>query len=77
MAYEVLRELMEVNPEFNRGKGGALRPPWIIDLDPDGGDKGGEIVVMGTPEDVAEHPTSHTARYLKQVLEQHPPESGA
>ena len=47
---------------------------WIIDLGPDGGDKGGEIVVEGTPETVAEHSTSHTGRYLKQVLEQHPPE---
>ena len=47
---------------------------WIIDLGPDGGDKGGEIVVVGTPETVAEHPTSHTGRYLKQVLKQHPPE---
>jgi excinuclease ABC subunit A len=45
---------------------------WIIDLGPEGGDKGGEIVVCGTPEEVAEHPTSHTGRYLKQVLEQHP-----
>jgi len=47
---------------------------WIIDLGPDGGDKGGEIVVAGMPEEVAEHPTSHTGRYLKQVLAQHPPE---
>jgi len=47
---------------------------WIIDLGPDGGDKGGEIVATGTPEEVAAHPTSHTARYLKQVLEQHPPQ---
>ena len=47
---------------------------WIVDLGPEGGDKGGEIVVTGTPEEVAEHPSSHTGRYLKQVLEQHPPE---
>jgi len=47
---------------------------WLIDLGPEGGDKGGEIVVCGTPEQVAEHPTSHTGRYLRQVLEQHPPE---
>jgi excinuclease ABC subunit A len=47
---------------------------WVIDLGPEGGDKGGEIVVAGTPEEVAEHPTSHTGRYLKQVLKQHPPE---
>jgi excinuclease ABC subunit A len=47
---------------------------WIIDLGPEGGDKGGQIVVTGTPEEVAAHPTSHTGRYLKQVLAQHPPE---
>ena len=41
---------------------------WIIDLGPDGGDKGGEVVVQGTPELVAEHPTSYTAKYLKEVL---------
>ena len=47
---------------------------WVIDLGPNGGDKGGQIVVGGTPETVAEHPTSHTGRNLKQVLKQHPPE---
>ena len=47
---------------------------WIIDLGPEGGDKGGQIVVTGTPEEVAEHPSSHTGRYLKQVLAQHPPQ---
>ncbi len=46
---------------------------WIVDLGPDGGDKGGEIVVTGTPEEEAAHPTSHTGRYLQQVLAQHPP----
>ena len=50
---------------------------WVIDLGPEGGDKGGEIVVAGTPEEVAEHPTSHTGRYLKQVLAQHPPQAVA
>jgi len=50
---------------------------WIIDLGPEGGDKGGEIVVTGTPETVAAHPSSHTGRYLKQVLEQHPPQAVA
>jgi excinuclease ABC subunit A len=45
---------------------------WIVDLGPDGGDKGGEIVVTGTSEEVTAHPTSHTARCPKQVLEQHP-----
>ena len=42
---------------------------WIVDLGPEGGDKGGEIVACGTPEEVAEHSTSHTGKYLKQVLE--------
>jgi excinuclease UvrABC ATPase subunit len=46
---------------------------WIIELGPEGGDKGGEIVVCGTPETVAEHPSSYTGRCLKQVLEQHLP----
>jgi len=50
---------------------------WIVDLGPEGGDKGGEIVAVGTPETVAEHPTSHTGRYLRKVLEQHPPEAVA
>jgi excinuclease ABC subunit A len=35
---------------------------------------GGTVVVTGTPEEVVAHPTSHTGRYLKQVLGQHPPE---
>ena len=47
---------------------------WLIDLGPEGGDKGGQIVVTGTPEEVAQHPTSHTGRYLAKVLEQHPAE---
>jgi Excinuclease ABC subunit A len=46
---------------------------WIIDLGPEGGDRGGQIIAVGTPEQVAEHPGSHTGRYLKQVLQQHPP----
>jgi excinuclease ABC subunit A len=42
---------------------------WIIDLGPDGGDAGGEVVAVGTPEQLTAHPTSHTGRYLKPVLE--------
>ncbi|MDO8964655.1 MAG: excinuclease ABC subunit UvrA [Coriobacteriia bacterium] len=40
----------------------------IIDLGPEGGDRGGEVVVVGTPEEVAAHPASHTGRFLKPVL---------
>ncbi len=42
---------------------------WVIDLGPEGGDGGGEIVGMGTPEDIAENPRSHTGRFLKEVME--------
>ncbi|MAD67995.1 MAG: excinuclease ABC subunit A [Synechococcus sp. CPC100] len=48
---------------------------WLIDLGPEGGDRGGELVACGTPEEVAQHPTSHTGRYLARVLEQHPPQT--
>ncbi|EEB72343.1 excinuclease ABC, A subunit [Ruegeria sp. R11] len=41
---------------------------WIIDIGPEGGDGGGEIVAEGTPEDVAAEPRSHTGRYLKDIL---------
>ena len=42
---------------------------WIIDLGPEGGVKGGEIIAEGTPEQVAQNPRSHTGHYLKAVLE--------
>jgi len=45
---------------------------WVIDLGQEGGDRGGEIIAQGTPEQVAENAQSHTGRYLKQVLAQFP-----
>ncbi|CCH64636.1 Excinuclease ABC subunit A [Richelia intracellularis HM01] len=44
---------------------------WIIDLGPEGGDRGGKVVAVGTPEEVAAHPHSYTGKYLKQVLQQY------
>ncbi|MFD1951914.1 excinuclease ABC subunit UvrA [Sphingomonas arantia] len=41
---------------------------WVIDLGPEGGDKGGEIVAVGTPEQVAKEPRSYTGGYLKPLL---------
>jgi len=41
---------------------------WIIDIGPEGGDGGGELVAIGTPEQVAEEPRSHTGHYLKPML---------
>ncbi|CDH20386.1 excinuclease ABC subunit UvrA [Xenorhabdus bovienii] len=42
---------------------------WIVDLGPEGGNGGGEILVSGTPEEVAQCEESHTARFLKPILE--------
>ena len=41
---------------------------WILDLGPDGGVNGGEIIAEGTPEDVAANPRSYTGQYLKEML---------
>ena len=41
---------------------------WVIDLGPEGGDKGGEILCTGTPEDLVAHTRSYTGHYLKPVL---------
>ncbi|MEL7357472.1 MAG: excinuclease ABC subunit UvrA [Cyanobacteria bacterium J06648_10] len=45
---------------------------WVIDLGPEGGDRGGQIIAQGTPEQVAATEGSYTGKYLKDVLEQHP-----
>jgi excinuclease ABC subunit A len=42
---------------------------WVIDLGPEGGDKGGEIVAIGTPEQVSQEPRSYTGHYLKPLLQ--------
>jgi excinuclease ABC subunit A len=41
---------------------------WVIDLGPEGGGGGGEIIAVGTPEQVAQNPTSHTGHYLARRL---------
>lgn len=41
---------------------------WVIDLGPEGGDKGGLVIAVGTPEDIADSKKSHTGAYLKKVL---------
>ncbi|MCH8898476.1 MAG: excinuclease ABC subunit UvrA, partial [Chloroflexi bacterium] len=42
---------------------------WIIDLGPGAGDRGGELIAVGTPEQLVKHPNSHTGHYLRSVLE--------
>ncbi|MFZ4675476.1 MAG: excinuclease ABC subunit UvrA [Nodosilinea sp.] len=46
---------------------------WIVDLGPEGGDRGGELIAQGTPEEVAQVAGSYTGTYLAKVLAQHPP----
>lgn len=41
---------------------------WIIDLGPEGGDRGGELVAQGTPEEICEDPKSFTGQYMKHIL---------
>jgi excinuclease ABC subunit A len=41
---------------------------WLIDMGPEGGDGGGRVVAVGTPEEVAQSAESHTGRYLKRLL---------
>lgn len=42
---------------------------WLVDLGPEGGSKGGQIIAVGTPEQVAEMKQSYTGYYLKPLLE--------
>ena len=41
---------------------------WVIDIGPEGGDAGGEILAFGTPDDIAKSDRSHTGQYLKPLL---------
>lgn len=41
---------------------------YVIDLGPEGGEKGGQLVIAGTPEEIANDKKSYTGRYLKKIL---------
>jgi excinuclease ABC subunit A len=45
---------------------------WVIDMGPEGGDGGGEVVAEGTPEQIAREPRSHTGRFLREVMARRP-----
>ncbi|MDQ0392990.1 excinuclease ABC subunit UvrA [Labrys monachus] len=45
---------------------------WVIDMGPEGGDGGGEVVAQGTPEAIIREPRSHTGRFLRDVMERRP-----
>ncbi len=76
--YDDVRKLIEILQELVN-KGNTIMviehnldlvkcADYIIDIGPEGGAGGGDIVAKGTPEEVAENPKSHTGRYLKKVL---------
>ncbi|MEM7743877.1 MAG: excinuclease ABC subunit UvrA [Pseudomonadota bacterium] len=68
---EVLQELVEAGNSIvviEHNLDVIKTADWIIDLGPEGGDGGGEIVATGTPEDVAEVDGSHTGRFLRPML---------
>ncbi|SCD24111.1 excinuclease ABC subunit UvrA [Brucella inopinata] len=48
---------------------------WVIDLGPEGGDGGGEIVAVGRPEDIVQEKRSYTGQFLKELLERRPKRS--
>jgi excinuclease ABC subunit A len=69
---EVLQELVETGNTvvvIEHNLDVIKQADWILDLGPEGGDGGGQIVVDGTPEDVAKCKESWTGRYLKGLLE--------
>jgi excinuclease ABC subunit A len=45
---------------------------WVIDMGPEGGDGGGQVLAQGTPEDIAREPASHTGAYLARLLGRRP-----
>ncbi|MBL1405517.1 MAG: ATP-binding cassette domain-containing protein, partial [Rhizobiales bacterium] len=49
---------------------------WVLDLGPEGGDGGGELVAIGTPEDIVKEKRSYTGHYLKELLERRPQNQG-
>ena len=76
--FEDVRKLMEVIQELTDGGNTVIiiehnldvikQADWILDLGPEGGDGGGEIVASGTPEDVANVARSYTGKFLKPLL---------
>ena len=77
--FEDIRQLLEVLHRLRRHGNTVViiehnldvikTADWIIDLGPEGGSGGGQIIAQGTPEAVAEVPQSHTGRFLKPILE--------
>ena len=71
MLMEVLQELVKLGNTvilIEHNLDVIKQADWLVDLGPEGGDKGGNLVIMGTPEQVADCRSSHTGRFLKDML---------
>mgnify|MGYP005708700769 CR=1 FL=1 len=76
--FEDIRQLLEVLHRLRDGGNTVViiehnldvikTADWIVDLGPEGGSGGGQIIATGTPEDVAKNPSSHTGRFLAPLL---------
>jgi excinuclease ABC subunit A len=76
--FEDIRQLLEVLHRLRDGGNTVViiehnldvikTADWIVDLGPEGGSGGGQIIATGTPEDVAQNPSSHTGRFLAPLL---------
>ena len=76
--FEDIRQLLEVLHRLRDGGNTVViiehnidvikTADWIVDLGPEGGSGGGQIIASGTPEDVAKNPSSHTGRFLAPLL---------
>ena len=85
--FEDIRQLLEVLHRLRDGGNTVViiehnldvikTADWLIDLGPEGGSGGGEIIATGTPEDVAANPLSHTGRFLAPLLGMQSPKAGA
>jgi excinuclease ABC subunit A len=84
--FDDVRKLLSVLQKFVDGGNTVLviehnldvikNADYIIDLGPEGGDEGGDVVVTGTPEEVAQHNRSHTGAYLQKTLSLHSSDKG-
>jgi excinuclease ABC subunit A len=76
--FEDIRQLLEVLHRLRDGGNTVIiiehnldvikTADWIVDLGPEGGSGGGQIIATGTPEEVAKNPASHTGRFLASLL---------
>jgi excinuclease ABC subunit A len=65
LSEQILNTIIVIEPNLE----GTKTTGHLIHLGPEGGDGGGKLVATGPPEEVAQHPESHTRRFLRQILQ--------